>query len=432
MLCADWLAGWLQGTLGEVIPLPEGLASADSLWTVAAGEDIEHVQLVRWRFALPDGVGQWILLCRVAGEGWTAGWQAGHLHGLLAARPTCCNAAQVLPASVRLDSSALGVLPVALSAPCFLPPASHLHPAEALAFIQHQPAGAPAGTARTAAALAELAASLQLLAAFCTRDPHTGLELLHVELPAGDSPEAGQRGPDLLSLACQTVAVLAQLPEPPTAIIGGWVGAGLSLPVCLQNVCRATSAALEPLPRHVIHLSPFCQPLPQLYPACLPTYPCPAADCLAICAALAEGIPGRVAQELISVCGISPAVAAATPLGQAGEVPLLSRVLGAEGSAGCYPATQAFLRLLTTLVSGGQCGAVLCCAAMVQRDGLWRGRAAGRGVSCAFASALGPFAPSLLALTPSLHPPAHLPWCSRLAGAGAAGAGGVGAAPRAG
>ena len=74
MLRAAWLAG-LQGTLGEVIPLPEGLASADSLWTVAAGEDIEHVQLVRWRFALPDGVGQWILLCRVAGEGWRAGAQ---------------------------------------------------------------------------------------------------------------------------------------------------------------------------------------------------------------------------------------------------------------------------------------------------------------------------------------------------------------------
>ena len=238
--------------------------------------------------------------------------------------------------------------------------ASHSHPAEALAFIQHQPGGAPAGTARAAAAQAELAASLQLLAAFCTRDPHTGLELLHVELPAGGSPEAGQRGPDLLSLACQTIAVLAQLPEPPTVIIGKWALVYLACVIANLSVGSLALASHLVVCSSIIQTCLLANPCPALplpsLPA-LPAYLYPAADCLAICAALAEGIPGRVAQELLSVCGISPAVAAATPPGQAGEVPLLSRVLGAEGAAGSYPATQAFLRLLTTLVSGGKCSA---------------------------------------------------------------------------
>lgn len=60
---------------------------------------------------------------------------------------------------------------------------------------------------------------MQLLAAFCSRDPQTALDLLHVELPAG-ALDGGQRGPDLLSMACQAVAVLAALPDPPTAAIG--------------------------------------------------------------------------------------------------------------------------------------------------------------------------------------------------------------------
>lgn len=66
---ARWLyAVLLQGVLGEAMPLPEGLLSTDSLWTVPVGEDVEHVQLVRWRLALPPGVGQLVLLCRMAGE----------------------------------------------------------------------------------------------------------------------------------------------------------------------------------------------------------------------------------------------------------------------------------------------------------------------------------------------------------------------------
>lgn len=95
--------------------------------------------------------------------------------------------------------------------------------AEALALIQQAPPGGAtpgsAVAAHAAAALQELSCALQLLAAFCSRDPQTALDLLHVELPAGGL-EGGQRGPDLLSMACQAVAVLAALPDPPTAAIG--------------------------------------------------------------------------------------------------------------------------------------------------------------------------------------------------------------------
>jgi hypothetical protein len=102
--------------------------------------------------------------------------------------------------------------------------------------------------------------------------------------------------------------------------------------------------------------------------ACLWTTPSPlrslalstAADCLAICAALAEGIPGRVSSELLSLCGVTPtaaaAAAAATATPQAAaqpfDTPFLRRLLAAECAAGQYPATQALLRLLSTLVSG--------------------------------------------------------------------------------
>lgn len=98
--------------------------------------------------------------------------------------------------------------------------------------------------------------------------------------------------------------------------------------------------------------------------------PVPAGDCFTICAALAEGIPGRVVQELLSLCGISPALAAAAAAGQAAELPLLGRVLAAEGAAGRYPATQAFLRLLTTLVSGGLAGGSVPGGGRV--GGIWR------------------------------------------------------------
>ena len=62
-----------QGVLGEVLPPPEGAASAGCLLFVGGGggggEEAEAVQLVRWRLPLPEGIGQWVLLCRLAGAG---------------------------------------------------------------------------------------------------------------------------------------------------------------------------------------------------------------------------------------------------------------------------------------------------------------------------------------------------------------------------
>lgn len=74
------------------------------------------------------------------------------------------------------------------------------------------------------------------------------------------------------------------------------------------------------------------------FPSLLPTPRCPAAaDCLSICGALAEGIPGRVTQELLPLCGVPPVLAAGAALlaqGQAPEVPLLGRILEAEARDG--------------------------------------------------------------------------------------------------
>jgi hypothetical protein len=106
-----------------------------------------------------------------------------------------------------------------------MPPPPDL--AEALALVQKCPPGSPApppDAAHAAAALDELAAALGLLAACCVGDPQTALQLLHVEVPVGGA-EGGQRGPDLLSLACRAAAVLAQLAQPPTGAIGEPAGA---------------------------------------------------------------------------------------------------------------------------------------------------------------------------------------------------------------
>ncbi|KAI3428139.1 hypothetical protein D9Q98_006522 [Chlorella vulgaris] len=235
-----------DGAAGEVVPLPEGLTSTDSLWTVPAGTDVDQVSLVRWHIALPESTGQRILLARLS---------------------------------------------------------------DALVVVRHHVPGSPSAPSgagsHVAAALAEMAAAFQLLASFCINDPHTAMQLLHVEVPTGHL-ESGQRGPDLLSLACQAAAVLAQLPEPHTAVI---------------------------------------------------------ADCFAICNALAEGIPGRVAAEMLSLCGISPtqtaAAASQAASGQLVDAPLLRCVLAAEAAGGRYPATQSFLRLLTTLLSAASPTAAL-------------------------------------------------------------------------
>jgi hypothetical protein len=78
---------------------------------------------------------------------------------------------------------------------------------------------ASAATARANGALSELCAALRLLGTLCSRDAHTAVELLHVELP-GSGGDGGAHGADLLSLACQAATTLAALPAPPTDAIG--------------------------------------------------------------------------------------------------------------------------------------------------------------------------------------------------------------------
>jgi hypothetical protein len=70
-----------DGAAGEVVPLPEGLTSTDSLWTVPAGTDVDQVSLVRWHIALPESTGQRILLARLSGERRRTEGQAGHTTG---------------------------------------------------------------------------------------------------------------------------------------------------------------------------------------------------------------------------------------------------------------------------------------------------------------------------------------------------------------
>lgn len=70
-----------DGAAGEVVPLPEGLTSTDSLWTVPAGTDVDQVSLVRWHIALPESTGQRILLARLSGERQRTEGQAGHTTG---------------------------------------------------------------------------------------------------------------------------------------------------------------------------------------------------------------------------------------------------------------------------------------------------------------------------------------------------------------
>lgn len=61
-----------QGVLGEVLPLPEGLAGSSgaqllggSMALLALGESgLEALALVRWTLPLAEGTGQWVLLCR--------------------------------------------------------------------------------------------------------------------------------------------------------------------------------------------------------------------------------------------------------------------------------------------------------------------------------------------------------------------------------
>lgn len=85
----------------------------------------------------------------------------------------------------------------------------------------YAPVDGPPSTQGVQGALCELSAALRLLCAICTHDPQTALDLLHVEVPAGDASLAdGGGGPDMLTLACHAVTVLCQVEEPPMEAIG--------------------------------------------------------------------------------------------------------------------------------------------------------------------------------------------------------------------
>ena len=176
------------------------------------------------------------------------------------------------------------------------------------------------------AALEELSAGLALLKALCERDPATAMELLHVEVPVvgfddGTTSNAYQqhyrdgamaspstRGPDILSLALQAVKTLVSLPHPPTDTIG---------------------------------------------------------HCFIICSSLAQCIPGRVAAELLTVLGLrsftisntnTTATTASTydALSSAPSIPMLNKLIKAEGMVGRYNGSISFLKLLLALCSAAE------------------------------------------------------------------------------
>ena len=77
------------------------------------------------------------------------------------------------------------------------------------------------------AAAEEVGHALRVLASSCQHNADMALEMLRVEVPApanSDPADADARGADLLTLACQAVAVLAKLPGSSCSILGGWVG----------------------------------------------------------------------------------------------------------------------------------------------------------------------------------------------------------------
>jgi nuclear pore complex protein Nup188 len=177
------------------------------------------------------------------------------------------------------------------------------------------------------AALEELSAGLALLKAVCERDPATAMELLHVEVPVvglddgptsngyqqqfrdGAMPSPSTRGPDILSLALQAVKTLVSLPHPPIDTIG---------------------------------------------------------HCFIICSSLAQGIPGRVAAELLTVLGLrsftissihntaTTASAYDALSSSAPSIPMLNKLIKAEGVVGRYNGSISFLKLLLALCSAAE------------------------------------------------------------------------------
>lgn len=177
------------------------------------------------------------------------------------------------------------------------------------------------------AALLELNASVGFIAEVCSKDPGaTAVHILRFEAPSssslsGDGDGGGDgsdsnplsatttTGRDVISLACQTIATLADfspLPQPSSSNF--------------SSVCSSTLTS-----------------------------------CFKICTAFAPVAGGRVANEVLGALGITPldvSIAARSPASPP-DAPLVTKLVTAEGTAARYPATRALLQLLISLLQAG-------------------------------------------------------------------------------
>jgi hypothetical protein len=176
------------------------------------------------------------------------------------------------------------------------------------------------------AAVLELDASLSFLAAVCSKDPGgTAIHILRFEAPStsgsgsgngssggGDGTSHGgmmnsatSTGRDIISLACQTLATLADLPSSSSS----------------SSLVSTTTTVLT--------------------------------SCFKICSAFAPVAAGRVANELLGALGITPLdVAIFTPASPP-EAPILTKLIASEGATARFPATRALLQLLISLLQAG-------------------------------------------------------------------------------
>jgi hypothetical protein len=245
-----------EGVPGELLELPQGALIPRTKDTRA--------HLVRWRLSLREGTSQWVLLCRAF------------------------EAIKELRRDANDDvCGARGALNQNLAENRFI-------------------------------VLSDLEAMLAYLAAVCRADASSALELLHVEVPsAASSPDdtespqqGGVRGPDILLLAAQVIAVLGD---------------------------PASTSVTHP--QHIMKL--HCKAM---------------AHAFRLMAAYVPLASGRVLNELRDAVGISQ-LAATTMLAPVGTevrtpqgIPALRALVEMESSMGTYRATEGFLSLVQTLL----------------------------------------------------------------------------------
>ena len=181
------------------------------------------------------------------------------------------------------------------------------------------------------AALLEVHASLGFIAEVCSKDPGaTAVHILRFEVPSpslsgvggggvggsggidnnpmSSSTSTTTTGRDIISLACQTIATLADL-------------SSLSQPS--SSFSSVISSTLT--------------------------------SCFKLCTAFAPVAAGRVANELLGALGITPldvSIAARSPASPP-DAPLVTKIVAAEGAAARYPATGALLQVVISLLQAG-------------------------------------------------------------------------------